>query len=210
MHRVGLDRDPQGSSTRIFHTALLMRQILSALLLCAIGLMSAAHAKTPGEVDIGEALREAPLRGLNGPSKKLSEFRGRSLIINVWASWCDPCRAEMASLERLAWHELARHFSIIGISTDDDPAQAGAWLKQSNATINQFVDTRLQMENMLGASRIPLTVLVGADGRVIDKIYGAREWDSPQSLQLIRKAFRIPEHGAPNPSHPTRRAAPAP
>jgi thiol-disulfide isomerase/thioredoxin len=170
-----------------------MKQILSALLLCAIGLISEAQAKTPGEVDIGEPVREATLRGLNGPPRELSEFHGKPLIINVWASWCGPCREEMASLERLAWLELARHFNLIGISTDDDPAQAQAWLNQSNATINQFIDTRLLMENMLGASRLPLTVLVGADGRVIDKIYGAHEWDSPESLQLIRKAFRIPE-----------------
>jgi hypothetical protein len=47
------------------------------------------------------------------------------------------------------------HFSIIGISTDDDLARAKEWLKASNATINQFIDTRLQMENMLDATRIP-------------------------------------------------------
>jgi thiol-disulfide isomerase/thioredoxin len=169
-----------------------MKLILCALLLCALGLMPDAHAKTPGEVDIGEAVREATMQGLNGPARKLSEFRGKPLIINVWASWCSPCRGETASLERLAWLEPARHFNIIGISTDDDPAQARAWLKDSNATINQFIDTRLQIENMLGASRIPLTVLLDADGRVVDKIYGAREWDSPESLQLIRKAFRTP------------------
>jgi thiol-disulfide isomerase/thioredoxin len=170
-----------------------MKLILTALLVCAVGVMAAAHAKTPGEVAIGEAVREATLRGLNGPSRKLSELHGRPLLINVWASWCSPCREEMASLERLAWLDLARHFNIVGISTDDDPVQAGAWLKESNATISQFVDTRLQMENMLGAARVPLTVLVDADGRVVEKIYGAREWDSPESLQLIRKAFRIPE-----------------
>src|SRR2546427_666411 len=81
---------------------------------------------------------------------------------------------------------LARHFNVIGISTDDDAARASAWLKESNATISQFIDARLQMENMLGASRLPLTVLVDADGRVIEKIYGAREWDSPESVNLIR------------------------
>lgn len=170
-----------------------MKVVTVALVLWAAGLSPGAHAKTPGEVDIGATVRDATIRGLNGPSRKLSEFHGRPLIINLWASWCEPCREEMASLDRLAWLEPARHFGIIGISTDDDPAQASAWLQHSHATINQFIDTRLQMENMLGASRIPLTVLVDADGRVVDKIYGAREWDSPESLQLIRKAFRIRE-----------------
>ena len=159
------------------------------LLVCALGLSPQSGAGSPGEIDIGATVREAILQGLNGPSRKLSEFRGRPLIINVWASWCGPCRDEMASLDRLAWLEPARHFSIIGISTDDDPDRAKEWLKASNSTINQFIDARLQMENMLGATRIPLTVLVDADGRVVDKIYGAREWDSPESLQLIRAAF---------------------
>jgi thiol-disulfide isomerase/thioredoxin len=159
------------------------------LLVCALGLSPQSGAGSPGEIDIGATVREAILQGLNGPSRKLSEFRGRPLIINVWASWCGPCRDEMASLDRLAWLEPARHFSIIGISTDDDPDRAKEWLKASNSTINQFIDARLQIENMLGATRIPLTVLVDADGRVVDKIYGAREWDSPESLQLIRAAF---------------------
>jgi hypothetical protein len=48
------------------------------------------------------------------------------------------------------------------------------------------------MENMLGAQRIPLTVLVDARGRVVKKIYGARQWDSPQSLEMIRNAFASP------------------
>ena len=126
--------------------------------------------------------------GLNGPPRRLSEFIGRPLIINVWASWCGPCRAEMASLERLAWRDDAG-FSIIGISTDDFRDQATAFLEHANATITHFIDSNLQMENMLGASRLPLTVLVGADGRVLRKVYGAREWDSPEALAVIHDAF---------------------
>jgi thiol-disulfide isomerase/thioredoxin len=172
-----------------------MTRSILALFLCASGVMPLAHAGTPAQAGstqqlrIGEQLREATLSGLNGPPRMLAELRGRPLIINMWASWCGPCRAEMASLDRLAWLDIARSFRIIGISTDDDPQQARAWLKASNATINQFIDSHLQMENMLGASRIPLTVLVDAHGRIVEKVYGAREWDSPESLKLIQKAF---------------------
>jgi thiol-disulfide isomerase/thioredoxin len=148
-----------------------------------------AFAATPGEVQVGETLRDATMRGLNGPSKKLSDFRGRPLLINVWASWCGPCRAEMASLERLAWMEHAVSFGVIGISTDDYVDKAKDALASSNATISHFIDSNLQLENMLGASRLPLTVLVDADGRVLRKIYGARAWDAPEAVQFIADTF---------------------
>jgi thiol-disulfide isomerase/thioredoxin len=159
-----------------------------------LGCLATAHAATggtPGEVQIGDSLREATLLGLNGPSRRLAEFRGKPLIINVWASWCGPCRAEMASLDRLAWLDPAGRFAVIGISTDDSPDQARTLLDRSNATISQFIDSKLQMENMLGASRLPLTVLVDADGRVLHKVYGARRWDDPDALRLIGKTFKI-------------------
>ena len=151
-----------------------------------------AAATVDTEVKVGQLLRAALLRGLNGPDRQLAEFRGRPLLINVWASWCGPCRAEMASLERVAWREEGRQFAIIGISTDDYRDQALAWLKNSNATISHYLDQQLQMEHMLGATRLPLTLIVDASGRVRLKVYGAREWDAPESLALVRNALAEP------------------
>jgi thiol-disulfide isomerase/thioredoxin len=164
--------------------------LLSAFVLCAIAVTGQAIAKTPDEVEIGQTLRDATLLGLNGPSRKLSDFRGRPLIINVWASWCGPCRQEMASLERLAWQEHAMPFAVIGISTDDYPDNARRFLNGSNATISHFIDSKLLLEHMLGASRLPLTVLVDANGQVIDKVYGAKQWDGLEARALIGNAFR--------------------
>jgi hypothetical protein len=62
-------------------------------------------------------------------------------------------------------------------------------LKEMNATISHFIDHDLQMENMLGASQLPLTVLVAADGRVLQKIYGARQWDGADARRLIDETF---------------------
>ena len=159
--------------------------LLIFLLSASVGL-----ADSLGEIAIGKTLREANLTGLNASSRHLSDYRGRPLIINVWASWCGPCRAEMASLERLAWLDAARDITVIGVSTDDYPEQAKAWLKHSNATISQFIDSRLTMENMLGANRLPLTVLVSAEGRVLSKVYGAQQWDGPDALRLLHDTFR--------------------
>ena len=171
------------------------RAVLRALAALTLGAglaHPAAQARTPGEVGVGETLRDAPLRGLNGPARQLSHYFGKPLVINVWASWCGPCRQEMASLERLAWREPLGQFTVIGVSTDDDPEAARRWLERSNATINHYIDSRLMLENMLGASQLPLTVLVDAHGTVLDKTYGARQWDDPASLALLQRTLGPP------------------
>ena len=153
-------------------------------------IFTTAFAKTPGEVDVGSVLREAPLYGFAGDYRKLSELRGRPLIINVWASWCGPCRAEMGSLERLSRRFGGKQFNIIGISTDDNISAAAAFITQSRITFDNYHDRGLLLENMLGAETIPLTILVDAQGRVVMKIRGSKQWDSPEALELIAKTFR--------------------
>ena len=167
------------------------RALLRVLLIGLATAAGQAWTRTPGEVEVGQRLPEATLLGLNGPSRRLSEFRGKPLIINVWASWCGPCREEMASLERLAWQSDAAQFAMIGISTDDYREKAERLLQGNHATISHYIDRQLLLENMLGAAQLPLTVLVDAEGRVVEKVVGARQWDSPESLRLISKAFRI-------------------
>ncbi len=161
------------------------------LILLTLFTVAAPSGATPGEVETGAILREATMQGLSGPSRKLSEFRGKPLIINVWASWCGPCRSEMGSLERLFWRYEGSKFSMIGISTDDYPDKAKAFLQQSPTSFSHFIDSKLMLENMLGANRIPLTVLVDTQGRVVGKYYGSKDWDSPEARALIGKAFGI-------------------
>jgi thiol-disulfide isomerase/thioredoxin len=160
-----------------------------ALVLAALWVVPACfqlvHAKTPGEVAVGAPLRDVTMRGLNGPTRKLSDYRGKPLLINVWASWCGPCRQEMGSLERLAWLPSSKRFAVIGISTDDSEAAAKGFMVRTNATLNHYLDTALTLENMLGADRLPLTILVDSKGRVLGKFSGAREWDSPEAMRWI-------------------------
>jgi thiol-disulfide isomerase/thioredoxin len=170
-----------------------MRVLATLTLMCLLAVPAVA---APDEVAIGQPLRDATMRGLNGPARRLSEFRGRPLLINVWASWCGPCRAEMASLERLAWLDETHYFTIIGVSTDDYIDKALTALKESNATITHFIDKDLELEHMLGASTLPLTVLVDADGHVLGKVHGAREWDSRAALDYIHATFKHPAGAA--------------
>ncbi|HWP10376.1 MAG TPA: TlpA disulfide reductase family protein [Ramlibacter sp.] len=166
-----------------------MKAVIFFLLVWLAGAASPAFARTPGEVEVGAILREAPMQGLSGPSRLLSDYRGKPLIINVWASWCGPCRQEMGSLQRLSRRYGGKQFNVIGISTDDYVDRAESFLKITNTTFSNFIDTRLMLEHMLGADRLPLTLLVDAQGRVLAKFYGAKEWDSAEAVSVISKAF---------------------
>jgi thiol-disulfide isomerase/thioredoxin len=168
-----------------------MKGVFALILMALLGIAAPSLASTPGEVEIGGTLREATMLGLSGPSRKLSEYRGKPLIINVWASWCGPCRAEMGSLEALFWRYEGKQFAMIGISTDDYPEKAKAFLQKSPTSFAHFIDKRLELENMLGANRLPLTVLIDANGRVVGKYYGAKDWDSAEARATIGKAFGI-------------------
>lgn len=148
-----------------------------------------AFARTPGEVMEGSVLREATLQGFGGDVLRLSELRGTPLIINVWASWCGPCRAEMGSLDNLFKRYGGKKFNLIGISTDDDTNAAFYYLMRLGVSFNNYADSKLMMENMLGANTIPLTVLIDADGKVLKKVRGFKQWDSPETIDMIGAAF---------------------
>ena len=157
----------------------------------ASALSSNVFAGTPGEVNVGSHLREVTLHGFDGKTKTFSDYKGKPLIINVWASWCGPCRAEMGSLERLAHQYNGKEFNVIGVSTDDDRSAAARFIKQSGVTFDNFLDRKLLLENMLGANRIPLTILVDANGRVLKKVHGSKDWDSPNITAVIGEVFNI-------------------
>ena len=165
-----------------------MQALLAALTALLLAL-SPALAATPGEVPIGGTLRDARLNGLTAPTTQLASLRGKPLLINVWASWCGPCRAEMASLDKLSKRYKGKTFRVIGISTDDYPDKAYAFLEATGTSFDNYIDHKLELENMLGANRLPLTLLVDAKGKVLAKYYGAKDWDSAEARQVIATAF---------------------
>jgi hypothetical protein len=108
----------------------------------------------------------------------------------------------MPALERLAWGDLGGRFTLIGISTDDHVAAALLLLKRTNATISHYIDRRLELEHMLGATQLPLTVAVDAQGRVLEKIVGIREWDEAEGRRLVERWFPAPATAPPSARRP--------
>lgn len=166
-----------------------MKYLFTLLIFFLAGLPSSLAAATD-EVPTGGQLRNVPMQGLTGGSEFLSLYLGKPLIINVWASYCGPCLAEMGSLERL-WQSHGEHFNVIGISIDDYRERAGAFLAKAGTTFPHYIDQQLMLEKMLGAKTIPLTLLIDAEGRVLRKVRGAQEWDSPEIIRTIAQVYRI-------------------
>ena len=166
-----------------------MKKIFALLLILVLGLPTIGGAST-AEVPVGDQLPNAPMQGLTQGSGFLSQYFGKPLIINVWASYCGPCLAEMGSLERL-YQRYGDRFNVIGISIDDYRERAELFLAKAGTTFPHYIDRQLMLENMLGAKSIPLTLLIDAEGRVLRKVRGAQEWDSPEIVETIALIYRI-------------------
>lgn len=94
-------------------------------------------------------------------------------------------------MEKLARLYGGKQLNVIGISTDDYRELAVGFLQKSKTSFPNFIDRHLELENMLGADHLPLTLLVDEQGRVRHKLYGENDWSSPKSLKLIEKTLRI-------------------
>jgi thiol-disulfide isomerase/thioredoxin len=160
------------------------RMINIQRILILLLLVFTCHANA--ELKVGDKISNQPLFGLNTPSTKLSIFIGKPMIINFWASWCGPCLDEMESLNNIA---NDGDFTIIGISTDDDPKAAITLIHQKKLMFKNYIDHRMTLEKLFGVNTIPLTIIVDHKGIVKKIIKGSRQWDSKNSLSLIKKTI---------------------
>ncbi len=131
--------------------------------------------------------RTEPLRLLEGGLDSIAEMAGKVTILNVWATWCPPCRAELPSLQRLADSLDPSRFAVIGVSVDEDADFVREFLDEVAVSFPNYLDAdRRVVEDELGVDSYPQTFLIGADGSVAERIVGVREWAGPGILAQIR------------------------
>lgn len=138
-------------------------------------------------VSIGDALPDLAFSDLDGVAHRFADLRGAPALINVWASWCPPCRAEMAGLERLYRELGGRGLRVIGITADSDLNLAREYLRQTRLSFAVWSDPGGKtMAGLLGTPAIPATVLVAADGRIRRVEIGERTWDAGPALAWVQ------------------------
>ncbi len=130
-----------------------------------------------------------------GKPKKLSDWRGRTVLVNLWATWCVPCRKEMPALESLQNKLGGPDFEVVAINIDTrDPEKPKNFLKEANLTrLGYFSDQKAKsFQDLKGIGRalgMPTSVLVDRQGCEIATIAGPAEWASDDAVKLIKAAI---------------------
>ncbi len=126
-----------------------------------------------------------------GAPRKLSDWKGRTVLLNLWATWCVPCRKEMPALDNLQGKLGSRNFEVVAVNIDTrDPDKPKAFLKDANLTrLEFFADPKAKVFQDLKSAGLalgmPTSVLVDGEGCEIAAISGGAGWDSDEAIKLI-------------------------
>lgn len=144
--------------------------------------------------------REAPsftVASLRGDSVSLSDYEGQVVLLNIWATWCAPCRVEMPSLERLYQELEGEPFEILAVSVDaarggrDEYGNPGgniqAFADSLGLTFRILHDPTGRIQDRYRTTGVPETFLIGKDGIIYKKVAGGTEWDAPAYRELIER-----------------------
>lgn len=149
------------------------------------------------EVDRAQAGAMAPIARFNGPNgapARLVEFRGKPVLVNLWATWCGPCVKELPTLDRLAARE-GDALQVVTVSQDSDGDDGTARAKvdrffaeKGYRNLRPFVDAENAMMTELGIGTLPTSILYDAQGREVWRYVGDAEWDGTAAAALLREA----------------------
>jgi thiol-disulfide isomerase/thioredoxin len=171
-----------------------MRGLVFALLII---LLAAAPARA-GEMPANFVMEEPPkvlpeIRFVDAAAKPLSlaDFRGQVVLLNLWATWCVPCREEMPSLDRLQARLGGKEFAVVPLSIDRAGMRAvdRFYREIGIAHLAKYLDASGEAAGRLGAPGLPTTLLIDREGREIGSVIGPAEWDSPEMITFLRKVI---------------------
>ena len=129
----------------------------------------------------------------DGDQKQLSDFQGKVVLLNFWATWCAPCLEEMPSLSNLQKIKGDDNFKVITIATMRNSSKSvdNFFKKMSIENLTRYQDPKGKLARSLKIAGLPLTILLNKDNEEVARFIGDADWSSPQALKLIEKAIEI-------------------
>lgn len=130
----------------------------------------------------------------DGTTATLGDFAGKVVLMNIWATWCVPCREEMPALDKLEAKLGGKDFAVVAVNIDKGgPEKAAAFLKETGAThLPLYTDPTGKLFATLKAVGMPTTLIVDRQGREIARLVGPADWASPEALAVIEAAIAAP------------------
>jgi thiol-disulfide isomerase/thioredoxin len=137
--------------------------------------------------DVARPLPELRLVSIDGSRRSLADWQGRTVLLNVWASWCAPCRDEMPALQRLQTALAGDGLVVVTLSVDKAPADAARFLADLGLTaLPLLVDPEREALAALSVSGAPTSILLDPFGRELGRVAGAVDWASPEAMLLVK------------------------
>ena len=188
--------------------AKILSAIAAGILAVAIGLVAFNYYQNPGgavapaedgkvsinplpggPVAAGKLAVDFKLPNLNGTAISLSSLRGKVVFLNVWATWCGPCREEMPSIEKL-YEEFSQNpdFVVLAVSQDSEGRGAvDSYVRRNGFKFNVLLDPRNQVGDAYDVSGIPETFIIDRNGRIVAHHVGPYDWAQPEMREALRE-----------------------
>jgi len=123
-----------------------------------------------------------------GRPASLANYRGRPILINIWATWCAPCRVEMPALERLAKKLAGTDFRVVAVSVDqDDSTVVDAFVRELGLSFDVLHNQAGDIRQRYQTTGVPESFVIDRDGVIVKKVIGPAEWDGPVNEYLVRR-----------------------
>lgn len=143
--------------------------------------LSASHTYA----DDSMMFSELSFPDLEGREVSMTEFRGKVVLLNFWATWCPPCVKEMPSMEKLRQQYADQNFEVVAINAGEDANSVEAFLLERDITFPILLDKRGASFMTLGIRGLPMSFLLNKEGRSVMTFLGGREWLEPAQTKLI-------------------------
>lgn len=174
--------------------------------IAGVGLWYSSEYSKPAGSDTLSGTQDPPILGLQrfvsprvvpdiafqdvqGGKHTFAEFRGKAVLLNIWATWCAPCRKEMPTLDRLQSKLGSDHFQVVALSIDRDGVSAvkSFYDEIGIRALAIYVDPTMDAQAKLGIVGVPTTLLVDREGREIARYTGPAEWDHADVVAMVQR-----------------------